>query len=425
MKTSIPNFRFLGSIVIALLLSINTSAQMKLHFIDVGQGSACLVEFPCGAILVDAGGEKNTDFDSNEKLKAYLSDFFDRRADLKNTLQCFYITHPHIDHTRGVPTILEAKYKIKNLVTNGMETGSGKAQQTKMHKLVDMAEATPTKTDNIGFVAVSVEELGKAGLTNKVIDPINCSGVDPSIKVLWGEMIENPGISEKEFYNENNNSLVIKIEYGDASILFTGDLEESTIPMLIEKYNGTNVLDADVYVSGHHGSKNGTTVELLDKITPDYAVISMGDVTRELSWTAWAYGHPNKDVLDILQTKVKQKRKKITIQAGDGAKKFVDYTIDKAIYATGWDEDIVVVAESDGSWSFNGSSSFSRPSKLDINVASKSELIALPGIGEKKAQAILDNRKKVGAYNTIEDVAKVPGISIATIELIGPHIKFK
>src|SRR5712691_11012070 len=53
-----------------------SSQTMQVHFIDVGQGAATLIEFPCAAILVDTGGENNGDFDSNSELVTYLDEFF-------------------------------------------------------------------------------------------------------------------------------------------------------------------------------------------------------------------------------------------------------------------------------------------------------------------------------------------------------------
>jgi hypothetical protein len=52
---------------------------MTFHFIDIGQGDATLLEFPCGAVLIDTGGEQNELFDSNKALLAYLDAFFARR----------------------------------------------------------------------------------------------------------------------------------------------------------------------------------------------------------------------------------------------------------------------------------------------------------------------------------------------------------
>jgi beta-lactamase superfamily II metal-dependent hydrolase len=76
----------LASCALWLGLSSAVIAQtMRAHFIDVGQGAATLVEFPCAAILIDTGGEKNGEFDSTEALMDYLETFFARRADLSQT----------------------------------------------------------------------------------------------------------------------------------------------------------------------------------------------------------------------------------------------------------------------------------------------------------------------------------------------------
>src|SRR5436190_6084167 len=88
------------------LAAIPIKAQMRVHLINVGQGCATLVEFPCAAILVDTGGETNPQYNSSEALKTYLDEFFSKRPDLNHTLQGVYLTHPHKDHTLGVPVIL-------------------------------------------------------------------------------------------------------------------------------------------------------------------------------------------------------------------------------------------------------------------------------------------------------------------------------
>src|SRR5947208_1830856 len=93
--------QFLISWMLLLFILVG-KAQMRVHLINVGQGCATLIEFPCAAILIDTGGESDSLFNSSDSLKAYLEDFFDKRTDLNHTLQCVYLTHPHIDHTRGI-----------------------------------------------------------------------------------------------------------------------------------------------------------------------------------------------------------------------------------------------------------------------------------------------------------------------------------
>src|SRR4051812_40216303 len=79
-----------------LALALPASSQtMRTHFIDVGQGASTLLEFPCAAMLIDTGGERNGEFDSTEELTSYLDDFFEQRPDLNKTLHSLMLTHPH------------------------------------------------------------------------------------------------------------------------------------------------------------------------------------------------------------------------------------------------------------------------------------------------------------------------------------------
>src|SRR5579864_3253147 len=102
--------------------------EMRAHFIDVGQGSSVLLEFSCGAVLIDAGGEKNADFDGVGALRKYLEAFFSRRPDLDRTFALLLITHAHIDHTRGMAMVLN-HYRVRRYVDNNLTTGSGGRQQ--------------------------------------------------------------------------------------------------------------------------------------------------------------------------------------------------------------------------------------------------------------------------------------------------------
>ncbi len=391
---------------------------MRVHLINVGQGSATLIEFPCAAILVDAGGESNELFNSNDSLKAYLDDFFDRRSDLNHTLQAVYLTHPHKDHTLGVPVLLQSPHVIKNVITDGLEQGSGKAGQIMLHRAAQDADATPGIADDIGLQAVTTAQIGANGLTNEIIDPVNCNGTNPVIKILWGASATNPGWGETAFKNGNNHSLVIRIEYGTSSLLITGDLEEKGLQSLVAKYNTSDLLDADVYLVGHHGSKNGTTQELLDKVTPQIALIGCGSSSRKILWSGWAYGHPNKDVLDKLQLNLTSTRTSVSMQAGTAAKTFVPLNITKAIYTTASDGSVILEADNAAHW--HKVVTLLVPTPVNINTATVFELETLPGIGFTKAQAIIDYRTNHGSFTSFETLDDVPGIGPATINLIRP-----
>src|SRR5688572_31717953 len=94
---------------------------MMAHFIDVGQAHSTLLEFSCGAILIDAGAQD----DANEQTPiGYLETFLDRRTDLNRTLDSILITHNHIDHTRALRRVVET-FTVERFIENGFTTGSG------------------------------------------------------------------------------------------------------------------------------------------------------------------------------------------------------------------------------------------------------------------------------------------------------------
>jgi len=144
---------------------------------------------------------------------------------------------------------------------------------------------------------------------------------------------------------------VIRIDFGSASFLFTGDLETKPIGTLLEAYDGTSALDVDVYHVGHHGSDNGTTRGLLDAIVrPEIAVISMGSCDVHGTWTGWAYGHPRKATLDLLRGAITRHRPTKLVHVAAAVKDFYSTTMRDAIYGTGWDGNITVTATAEGTY---------------------------------------------------------------------------
>ena len=319
---------------------LDRAQTMSVHFLDVGQGSATLFELPCGAVLIDTGGEDNGDFDAVDALITQLDAFFARRKDLKRTIDLLVLTHPHIDHVRGVPAVL-ARYTVKNVVDNGQP--GAKNVLGEMTFLRDKVRA------GIAYRAVNRDDVPEKGLRDAVIDPVACMPVDPLIRVLSGSLGADPGWREKKsFANANNHSVVVRVDFGDSSVLVTGDLEEPAIDDLVLKYSTSKLLDVDVYVAGHHGSYNGTTTGLVSAMTPEVAVISMGAEWRHQMWTAWAYGHPREQAVTMLREGVTSLRKPRHVQLGIGARRFVESQMEKAVYATGWDGPVVIDMNANG-----------------------------------------------------------------------------
>jgi len=116
---------FFAVLVLAGLPAVSQpTPSMTAHFINVGQAHSTLLEFSCGAVLIDAGAQDDT---SQITLLNYLNVFFKRRSDLSRTLDLVLIRHNHIDHTRALRQIIETeKIAVRHYVDNGFTTGSGR-----------------------------------------------------------------------------------------------------------------------------------------------------------------------------------------------------------------------------------------------------------------------------------------------------------
>lgn len=316
--------------------------QIKVHYFNVGQAASALIEFPCGAILIDAGAqdEKYTD-----TLVQDLKDFFTRRADLNNTLDLLIVTHDHVDHDYALKNLVE-EFNIKKYVDNGLSDGSGKNQGWLQQNAEDFG---------IDYSNYSVKDIrahnNHAGYTDTFVDPIKCAVIDPKIILYFGREDTPPATwKNADYINGNNHSLVVKILFGQSSFLFTGDLQNIGEKDMLDYYSGTNVLQSDIWAVSHHGADNGTNKALLDQVKPLFAVISCGRPEfgehSKSPFTTFRYGHPRVNTLNLLSDAIPGSRAQpLDIQAATGSKQFQSYTVSKNIYATAWDGNIEIDAD--------------------------------------------------------------------------------
>ena len=250
---------------------------MRAHYIDVGQGAATFLEFPCGTMLIDAGGEATDHFFS------YLEAVFSRRPDLRRTIDLLVLTVPQKDHTSFLPE-MAARYRIRSFVHNGqiMESGADDVRAT-----VEALRAA-----NVPVIVPTEDALGNSGLTAP--DIISCSPVDPVIRILSAAHPNPPADwQDLDYQDGGNHSLAVRVEYGDSSFLFPGDLKNPGIDWLRARWNRSCLLDSDILQVSRHGSPKGTTYEFLEAASPQIALTNLcrslgyeGSVFSRWPWNA-------------------------------------------------------------------------------------------------------------------------------------------
>lgn len=228
--------------------SVLNSGDLKIHYIDVGQGDSILVQQGGQNMLIDAGTN-----DSTSTLITYL------KKQSLSKIDYLVLTHPHEDHIGGADAV------IKNF-------NIGKVYMPKATTTTKTYQDVVTAMKNKKYKA----EAPNPGDTFK-LGSVNCTVLSP-INSVKDDL--------------NTYSLVLKLQYGDNKFLFTGDTQSSNEQDMLGKgYD----LSADVLKVAHHGSRTSTTDEFLNAVNPKYTVISCGKGND--------YGHPHKTVMDKLKAK--------------------------------------------------------------------------------------------------------------------------
>lgn len=183
------------------------------------------------------------------QLVQYLEEFFDRRTDLNHTLNVLFVTHPHIDHSRSLKGIF-SNFTVERYIDNGSVSSSGRHAAKWIRREIAKGKYTTSLHEITDDLVVNLEHYN--GYSDENVDPLNCmANGDPQIRILAGRLFDDPGWPNVKFGNQNNHSIVIRVDFGESSFLFTGDLEEHAIGTRVDWYDGTSTLDVDVYQVGH------------------------------------------------------------------------------------------------------------------------------------------------------------------------------
>jgi beta-lactamase superfamily II metal-dependent hydrolase len=227
-----------------------TAENVTVHFIDVGQGDCIFIDTSGQDVLIDAGSKSAT-----QTVLNYLTNLNITHIHL------IIATHAHEDHIGGLVGVLNSNITIDTVIYNNQTHSS----------------ATYTN-----FVTAAQTHNLTAAQRGQIFSLTKTSTLT----------VVNP-VQPLQFSDQNDNSVVTKLQTGNTTFLFTGDAEEPAEQSML--VSSVVSLCCDVLKVGHHGSYTATTQTFLDIVDPKYAIISAGLDNK--------YDHPHNQTLQKLQTK--------------------------------------------------------------------------------------------------------------------------
>jgi len=252
----VPLLSFVQLLLLTILISHPLSSaradgKLRVDFLDVGQGDSALITMPDGTtLLVDGGG--NTTDNARRIGETVVSEYLWWRG--LSHIDYVLATHADADHIDGLNDVL------KNFSVRGALIARRPGDDPEFRKFSQTLTETGTYSETI-----------QAG------DVIRFGEVE--MNVLWP-----PANGDS---STNNDSIVIRLQLSERSILLTGDIEQAAERSLLASQQQ---LHADVVKVPHHGSKTSSTEGFVLATKPNFAIISVGRNSR--------FGHPHKDVVE-------------------------------------------------------------------------------------------------------------------------------
>lgn len=248
--TSIIGILFLIDLALFAITQSSTHADLRISFLDVGQGDAVFIEAPNGnQLLYDAGPPSGATL----RELARIMPFWDRSIDIA------VLSHPDMDHIGGYPEIFK-RYEIGATLEPGATSENG---------VYDATER-----------AIADEHGGhlyaKKGMQIELGGGVVADILYPDHDMKGSET--------------NAASIVLRVHYKDTAFLLSGDLPQAEEDYVAKEFG--DGLHAQVLKLGHHGSRTSSSAYWLAAVHPDVAVISAGRDNR--------YGHPHKEVIELL-----------------------------------------------------------------------------------------------------------------------------
>jgi competence protein ComEC len=259
-----------------LVITQLASATATMVVCDVGQGDAILIIKGSTQVLVDGGP-------SREKILSCLGryiPFWDR------TIELIVLTNTDFDHMHGLGVVLE-RYQVSQFVTSdGVHSSEALAQFVAILQETEIPIAGVERGDIVrvgGYDGLQLEVLWPPELLEEYVAVFSDQNDVRQREQILGASAKRGDLNER--------SVVLYLLEGASSVLLTGDIGFQTEDALLSI---GGLPDIDYLKVGHHGSKYASSLEFLEALRPEVAVISAGAKNR--------YGHPTIDVLERLQS---------------------------------------------------------------------------------------------------------------------------
>jgi beta-lactamase superfamily II metal-dependent hydrolase len=266
------------------------TGELKVYVLDVGpvEGDSILIVSPTGkSVLIDAGdaGKGKIVLDALKRYKVEKLDYF-------------IATHPHPDHIGAADEVLNG-IKVGAVIDNGVDlsTPAPEAPAKKGGKGKSAPPPPPSKkklktaTSFYDEYAAALKQNGAQYEKAQPGQKYDLGGGALLTVLAPSEPFFNKDQMKAGGNDTNANSIVLRLDYGDFTMLFMGDAETQTEQRLLGKKDLD--LNAKVIKVAHHGSKYATSEEFIKRVHPEAAIISDGAWNR--------YGHPAQAVLDRLK----------------------------------------------------------------------------------------------------------------------------
>jgi competence protein ComEC len=225
------------------------SANVTVHFIDVGQGDSIFIDTQNRDVLIDGGSAS-----ASQTVLDYLDNLN------ISLIHLVIATHAHEDHIGGLIAVLNSSITIEEVLVN------------------NQTHTSATYTNFITLAQTRNLTVAQRGQTFTLTETANLTVYNP--------------VQPLEFSELNDNSIVTKLQAGNTSFLFTGDAETPAEQSIIDAEVN---LKSEVLKVGHHGSNTATSQAFLDLVDPSYAIISAGLDNK--------YGHPHNETIQKLLAK--------------------------------------------------------------------------------------------------------------------------